>query len=213
MRMKHMPMLRAVAAGVCLTVLPVLGDAIEVALARKLNVYGSMPLGTYLHDATMNAVVKADLAADEAWERLATPGAVASRRQQLRAALLAGVGGLPARTPLNARTLETVARDGYVIEKMLFESRPQHYVTALLFLPSGAAFKAPYPGVLVSCGHNLEGKGAPGNQRVCVVLAKNGFAALIYDPFDQGEREQLPKANMMSVSGHVNAGLRAHLLG
>ena len=56
MRMKSMSMLGAVAAGVCLTALSALGDAIDVALARKLNVYGGMPMGTYLHDATMNAV-------------------------------------------------------------------------------------------------------------------------------------------------------------
>lgn len=200
------------------------GDAIDDVLARNLSSYAGKPTDTFLRDMTMNAVAERDLAADAAWEKLRTPAEVSAHRDRLRAGMIASVGGFPERTPLNAQTLETVRRDGYSIEKILFESRPKHYVTALLFVPEGGA-NAPverygvgvagrkHPGVLITCGHDFAGKGAKGNQRACVVLAKSGFVAMIYDPIDQGERKQLPESKLMSVSGHVNAGLRAHLLG
>ena len=194
---------------------PVLGPAIgeiEEVLARKLSAYAGKPTNTFLHDMTMNAVAERDLAADAAWERLGAPAEIVAYREKLRDGMIAAVGGFPERTPLNAQTVETVKRDGYTIEKVLFESRPRHYVTALVFVPD-AHVAQKCPGVLVTCGHDLNGKGAQGNQRACVVLAKSGFVTIIYDPIDQGERKQLPESKLMSVSGHVNAGLRAHLLG
>ena len=72
---------------------------------------------------------------------------------------------------------------------MIYESQPKLFVTALLYLP---ASKPPYPGVLVPCGHSDNGKAHEPYQRVCILLAMNGMAALCYDPIDQGERCQLP---------------------
>ena len=48
--------------------------------------------------------------------------------------MIASLGGLPsADTPLNARMTGTVEGDGFRIEKIIFESRPRHYVTANLY--------------------------------------------------------------------------------
>jgi len=98
------------------------------------------------------------------------------------------IGGLPERTPLNARTVGTLEGKGYRIEKVMFESRPKHHVTGTLYLP---LTKAPYPAVLVPCGHSHTGKAAGHYQRVSILLAKNGIAALCYDPIGQGERYQM----------------------
>ena len=49
----------------------------------------------------------------------------------------------------------TLKRDGYRVEKIIFESRPNHHVTANLYLPDG---KPPFPGVLLPCGHSDNGK-------------------------------------------------------
>ena len=194
------------------------GDAVDDALQAPLSGYAGKPTSTFLHDKTLNEVVERDLAADAAWERLSSAAEITAYRERLRDGMIAAVGGFPARTPLNAQIVATVGRDGYKIEKVLFESRPKHYVTALAFVPERAGAEASqpgrkYPGVLVTCGHDVDGKGAKGNQRACVVLAKSGFVAMIYDPIDQGERKQLPESDLRSVSGHVNTGLRAHLLG
>ena len=165
------------------------------------------------YDRVINEVLAKDAAADRAWELLRTPEEIAGHRERLRAKFAAAIGGFPERTPLNVQCLGKVPRDGYVIEKLLFESRPKHFVTALLFVPDDPKFTAPYPGVVVTCGHAVSGKNSAGNQRAAVVLAKQGVEALIFDPIDQGERQQLAGSGTWSVSGHVNVGLRAHLVG
>ena len=189
------------------------GDAVDEALARKLATYDTQNMGDHLQVLAANRVVAADRAADEAWAALKTPEEIAAYRTKLRDGMVAAIGGFPEKTPLNARTLATFARDGYTIENVVFESRPGVFVTAQFFMPEGASASHRVPGVLVSCGHSGNGKAFPCYQRAAVVFAKGGFATLIYDPVDQGERQQLPGTKVMSVGGHVNAGLRAHLIG
>ena len=104
-----------------------------------------------------------------------------------RAFFLRQIGGLPKRTPLNAKVVGKLQGDGYRVEKILFESRPNHHVTANLYLPQG---NGPHPGVLIPCGHSHTGKAAGGYQRMSILLARNGMAALCYDPIGQGERYQ-----------------------
>jgi dienelactone hydrolase len=97
------------------------------------------------------------------------------------------MNGFPDRTPLNARIVGRLQGEGYRVENVLFESRPGHHVTGNLYLPKS---KGPYPGVLIPCGHSHTGKPAGGYQRMGILLAKNGMAALCYDPIGQGERYQ-----------------------
>jgi dienelactone hydrolase len=105
---------------------------------------------------------------------------------------------------------------GYRIERIIFDSRPGHEVTALLYLPEG---KPPFPGVLVPCGHSANGKAAESYQRVCILLAKNGLAAFCYDPIGQGERIQMldsagkPAIREGSTTEHTLAGIGALLVG
>jgi len=153
----------------------------------------------------------ADIAADKAWDAVATPAALAQRRAELRAKMTAAVGGFPKRCPLNPVITATVLRNGYRIEKVMFETRPNIHVTALAFVPDAAKFAAPYPAVAVACGHSFEGKASPGYQRACVMGAKEGFLMLIYDPFDQGERQMSPDSN--PCHGHNRFGAAALRLG
>ena len=109
--------------------------------------------------------------------------------------LLKAIGGLPERTPLNPQVTGSVSRPGYRVEKIIYESQPKFFVTALLFLPDSQRFKPPYPGVLVPCGHwGVESKGHDEYQSMGALLALNGMAALVFDPIVQGERWQcLPR--------------------
>lgn len=186
---------------------------VRAGLAVNPARYRMHSMKSHTFDRTMVAVERADRAADAAWAGLGDAQGIAAHRARLKAAMTAAVGGFPERTPLNVQSRGTVRRAGYRVERLLFESRPRHYVTALLFLPDAATAASRVPGVVVTCGHDLEGKDAASNQRAAVVLANHGLAALIFDPIDQGEREQLPGKSMRSVNGHVNAGLRAHLIG
>jgi len=156
-------------------------------------------------------VEAADRAADAAWDGVTDKARFLARRAELRAKFLASVGAFPERTPLNAKTVATVPRTGYRVEKVLFESRPNFRVPALVYVPDAARFKAPYPAVLVTCGHSLNGKASAGYQRACVMGACEGFLMMIYDPIDQGERWMSP--NGPCCLGHNQFGAKAHALG
>lgn len=124
------------------------------------------------------------------YENRKTPEQIAAYQKRVREAFLATLGPMPERTPLNPKVVGTISRKGYSVEKIIFESRPKHYVTGLLFLPDPQKFKSPCPGVLVPCGHSFEAKGYPPYQTMGALLALNGMVALVYDPIDQGERGQ-----------------------
>jgi hypothetical protein len=105
----------------------------------------------------------------------------------LRAKLLTMLGGLPdARTPLNAQITGRIQMDGFHIEKLLFESVPGLFVTALVYVPDGP--RAPRPAVLVPCGHSANGKAH--YHPLCQRLARRGYIAICWDPIGQGERSQ-----------------------
>ena len=82
---------------------------------------------------------------------LKTPDDVRQRQRDLRAKFVAALGGFPEKTPLNARVVGVEKRDGYRVERVVYESRPNHHVTANLYLPDG---KGPFPGVLMPIGHS-----------------------------------------------------------
>jgi hypothetical protein len=108
-------------------------------------------------------------------------------QQELRARLLKNMGGLPeTKTPLNPQVLGTVTQPGYRIEKVVFESLPHYYVTALVWIPEGKPGRL--PAVLVPCGHSTNGKIL--YQYICQRLAKRGYVAISWDPVGQGERSQ-----------------------
>jgi len=109
-------------------------------------------------------------------------------QKERREFFLRQIGGLPERTPLKARVVGTLEGKGYRVEKIMFESRPGFHVTANLYLP---ASPPPWPAVLVPCGHSHDGKAVGQYQRASILLAKNGMAAICYDPVGQGERYQM----------------------
>jgi hypothetical protein len=67
-------------------------------------------------------------------------------------------GAEPEHTPLHPKVTGIVERDAYRNEKVIFERRPEFYVTANLYVPKGRKF--PLPGVVGSCGHSANGKAA-----------------------------------------------------
>lgn len=145
---------------------------------------------------------------------LETPEDIAKRATALRAFLLASLGDLPERTPLNARVVGGFRRAGYRVEKVIFESRPDHHVTANFYVPEG---KPPYPGILLPCGHSDNGKAAEPYQRASILLARNGMAVLCYDPVGQGERyqrlDEKGKPVIRGTTEHTMAGIGALLVG
>lgn len=126
-------------------------------------------------------------------EAEASPGMMGLRIGGLREAYRSILGPFPDKTPLNAMNTGTIRCSGFCIEKIVFESRPCHHVTANCYVPEKGT--GPYPAVLVMCGHSAEGKAFETYQHVCILLAANGFIALIVDPISQGERYQFLDAD------------------
>ncbi len=147
-------------------------------------------LGDMLWEHTLDYLRRLDEKRQARFDALRTPADIEALRRDVRAELAAMWGPLPAtRTPLNPRQVATIERPGYLIEKIIFESRPRFYVTANLYRPREVT--APLPAVLFSPGHSSAGKAHPPYQRFCARMARLGFVTLTWDPVGQGERLQL----------------------
>ena len=117
-----------------------------------------------------------------------TPADWLKRQEKLRATLMELVGPFPQRTPLNARISGIVPKDGYHIEKLIYESRPGFYVTSCLLVPEGLRGKV--PAVLYLIGHSDDGFRSMYSQTILLNLVKKGFVVMTIDPLGQGERVQ-----------------------
>lgn len=151
---------------------------------RRIDIYDvKEQLRQYVYGKSMEAFAAGDKARDAVTDAVRAE----ARRRHMRELLLDGIGGLPPRdTPLEPVVTGTVRRDGYRIEKIVFQSLPQLYATAHLYVPDGRA--SPDGAVLFVCGHGPEGKLYPSYQRVCQCLVRAGLVVLALDPLGQGER-------------------------
>lgn len=103
-----------------------------------------------------------------------------------RHAAALGVPPVHEPTPITYNTVATVDRNGYTLKKILFESQPNLYVTAHLYLP--ATGPDPHPAVLCVHGHWPGAKNAVQVHARCVFLAMRGFVVLALDAIGAGER-------------------------
>ncbi|MFH1737950.1 MAG: alpha/beta hydrolase family protein [bacterium] len=185
--------------------------AISAGVADDLQVLGGQG-GELLHEYLMREMREQyDARRGDLTDALQSPDAMQRYCKRLHDDYLDLLGPLPEKTPLNAKVAGTIACDDYRIEKVIYESRPNHHVTANIYIPTTG--KPPYPGVLVPCGHSANGKADQAYQSVCILLAKNGFVALIYDPIAQGERHQILDAPRHGTTTHTMLNVGALLVG
>ena len=163
------------------------------------------------------------------------------RQQEVRSRILDLMGGGFERTPLNAKVMGETQMEGFRIEKVVYESQPNFFVTALLYVPEkqGTGNRgqgtgnegqgtAKFPAVVMAPGHAASGKA--GDYAMASTFARNGFVVLSYDPIGQGERLQYmdpAKATAMTAGDpypgvslatrptgeHGEAGLQPTLIG
>lgn len=142
---------------------------------------------------------------------------VSARKHYLRERMLKAIGGLPERTPLNARVTGTIDHADYRIEKIIFESQPKFFVTANLYLPKNG--KGPYPAILFPLGHEEGAKAHATWQQLLVTFARNGYVAFAWDTIGQGERVQLYDEDFQaskvvrSTTEHTIYGIQTLLVG
>lgn len=150
-------------------------------------------------------------------EKISTPQEANSYQARVRSRLAGLVGKFPPSTPLHARVTGQIRRQGYRVEKVIFESRPRFFVTANLYVPESGS--RPFPAVLGTAGHSFAGKASPIYQRAWINMARRGFVVLAFDPPGQGERLEyfdadLGRSRMGSpTQEHNMAGLQCLLTG
>lgn len=135
------------------------------------------------------------------------------RATAIRDSMISWTGAFPERTPINARITGRIERDDYIIEKVLFESRPGFFVSANLYLPKHQI--SPCPAHLNLIGHTALGKADERYQRMSIAQVKNGFVVLTMDGYGQGERqvsEYAPRGSSPQIS-HEIIGRQAFISG
>lgn len=111
------------------------------------------------------------------WER---------QRARLRQDLLKAWGGFPEPPcALEPKKLGEIQRDGYRIEKLIFQTRPGIWMTANAYVPDRPG---KLPALLAVHGHWPGAKQDPVVQARCIGPAKLGFFVLAVDAFGAGER-------------------------
>ncbi len=150
-------------------------------------------------------------------EQIRTTEALNARRAYVREKVLAAIGGLPARTPLNARVTAVADRPDHRVEKVIFESQPGFFVTANLYVPKSGS--GPFPAILFPLGHEAGAKAHGTWQNLLVTFARRGYVAFAWDTLGQGERIQLwdddfrESKVIRSTTEHTILGLQALLTG
>jgi hypothetical protein len=121
------------------------------------------------------------------WSQVKTEDDLLLLRAELKRSLLEMIGGLPAeKTDLHASITGRISANGFHIEKLIYQSLPGLYVTALVYVPEDG-MKA-HPAILVPAGHAANGK--IHYQELCQRLVQRGYLVISWDPVGQGERSQ-----------------------
>src|SRR5262249_12257493 len=131
--------------------------------------------------------------------RIRTADDLRARNRFVHQKLIEMLGGFPQRTALDPVVVRTLQRQGYRIENVMYQSRPNFWVTANLYIPEG---DGPFPAVLSPCGHYQLARMEPEYQFAYLNLVQSGFVVLAFDPIGQGERRQYwdPHTNEAEIS-------------
>lgn len=140
---------------------------------------------------------------DQVRNKIQTAADVEERNRFVREKIIEMLGGFPEKNPLNPVVVKVAERDGYRVENVMFQSRPNFWVTANLYVPAFGA--GPFPGIISPCGHSREARMYPEYQFLYMSLVKAGFVVLAYDPIGQGERRNFwnPQTNRNEIGGPV----------
>jgi hypothetical protein len=145
--------------------------------------------GDEMIQAYMNRVTEeverqfaADIQSPEQWKKLRP-----EYREQYFYML--GLSPMPEATPLQATVTGSFSGEGFVVEKLHYQSRPGLYVTANLYRPSENIKARRLPAVLYVCGHSNRGR--DGNKTAYqshgIWLARHGYICLTLDSLQLGE--------------------------
>ncbi len=144
------------------------------------------------------------------------------RDLQRRILVATGLWPMPRKTPLNPVIHGRVERDDFTIDKVYFESYPNHFVTGLLFKPKPALGRLPGvlrphgPGgrwqdygekeirkLIVRGAERFEASGRYPKLARCAQLARMGCVTFIFDMVGYADSVQVPRAVAHGFRKHV----------
>ena len=162
----------------------------------------SDPGSLLIHHLTKQAMALYDIRGREI-AKLKSKDDWQQRQKLVRSRLEELAGPFPEKKPLNARITGTISRDGYRIDKIVYEAMPGYFVTGLLYVP--AHIKGRVPAILNVIGHNQEAFRNPLYQVINHNLVRKGIIVLAIDPPGQGEHVQYfdPQINFSSIGYSV----------
>lgn len=119
---------------------------------------------------------------EEEWE---------ARQAEIRRKILvsAGLWPMPEKCPLNVKIVDTIDRDGYVIEKLYMETWPGVYFPGSLYRPKGKT--GPFPAIINPHGHWETGRMADPIQIRCANFALQGYIAFSYNMVGYIDNDQM----------------------
>jgi cephalosporin-C deacetylase-like acetyl esterase len=135
------------------------------------------------------------------------------RQIEVRNKILSLIGGLPEKYgPVRFKSYGLASGEGFHIEKIAYESLPNFFVTANVFVPEGTG---PFPAIVETPGH---GAGKQSEFNWAANLARAGIMVLTVDPIGQGERMQhwdpeIANSKIERLGEHEHASLSSLLIG
>jgi cephalosporin-C deacetylase-like acetyl esterase len=144
---------------------------------------------------------------------IATKEGAMARSDEVRRRIVELVGGIPATTgPVNVKKFDSINEDRFTIENIAYESCPNYWVTANVYVPRG---KGPFPAMIIAPGH---GAGKASQYAWAANLAFAGILVLSIDPMGQGERmqhwdDELGRSKLEGSGDHEHANQTALLIG
>ncbi|MCK5528569.1 MAG: acetylxylan esterase, partial [Kiritimatiellae bacterium] len=153
------------------------------------------------------------VARDTEWGKIKAWDAWEIWKKRSRAEFHKSIGAFPAeKCPLKAKVKRVYEDDEIVVENIIYESRPNFYVTATFYSPRYETEKK-LPAILRVVGHATSGKRKA--VKFGVKAAQDGYAVLVIDTLGQGERVYVNNGwgSETPTSNHYFQGAGATLVG
>jgi len=129
------------------------------------------------------------------------------RQQEVRAKLLDLMGGgFGKKTPLNATVTGSTQMDGFRVEKVVYESQPGFYVTALLYVPDGVTNVAADPTHAPTARMNGAPDVGAGEKTNAGILPLSGAQGQNDKPGGDDKRVGAKLPAVVMAPGHASSG-------
>lgn len=158
----------------------------------------------HVRERQQQRIRSANQRSSDEWRQITTRDEWERFRKDKLAALKTSLGSWPeSPTSVPVRVASTFEGDGFIIENIVFESRPGWWVTANLYRP--AKPRESMPGILICHAHHTP-KEHGELQDMGMTWARAGCVVLVMDQVGHGERRQHPFATAADFDKQFRVG-------